>query len=163
MTRVTRSRSEVQDIIDRNVKLATTYVRKAEHFLYDLGPDHPKHPPTPGYWDLLDVMLDTAEAIVNELPESFFETTELVDWFGLREALGVDLTSSSMKHNMSDDALERAEKVVAALRRRREAWQRRRLIERLENTEGREPEEARAYLAKAAELRERHGIPKVTR
>lgn len=137
-------RMKVYEKVDRAVKLATTYVRKAEDALH--WPEAPK-PLLVGYWSLLDQMLDAAVEIAERLPDDYFEESEGGNFFGL--AVG--------RHNMSDDLLERAQKVLAAVEARRAGAKDARRIAALENTEGRTPEEAELYRAKAKQLRRAAG------
>lgn len=132
----------IYERVDRAVKLAATYVRKAEGALY--WPGAPK-PLLTGYWTLLDAMLRAAVEIVENLQDDYFVTKEGGNFFGLGYS----------RYNSSDDALERAEKVVATIRARRADGKALLQIEALENTEGRTPEEAELYRVKAAELRQR--------
>lgn len=153
-------RMERHDRLERTLKLAGTYLRKAEHYLYAYRGFQdeiiePESPPSSSYWTLLDQTLVVAFAIIEKLPDSFFESAQVEDYFGLREHLG-DFTLS--KFNSSDQPLELAEKVVAALTTRRERTNVKRKIMALENPDGRTPEENEAFKAKARELRERHGI-----
>jgi hypothetical protein len=139
------ARAAISDYIERSVKMATTYLRKAENGLYEISP------PSTYYWTLLDQALETASSIILKLPDEFFEGTPSTDPLGLGLGGG--------RFNLSDGPLEAAEKVVAALKARRERGDALRRIEALENTTGRTPEEAESYIATAAGLREKHGIP----
>lgn len=152
-----QERMKTHDTIDRAVKMATTYLRKAEDFLY-LGPPHTPHAPKEpltGYWSLLDQAISTATAIVEKLPDKFFLSEAVEDYFGLRAAMKEAGLPIDDKFNSSDGPLEEAEKLVAAIRARREHGKLMGTIMALENTTGRTDEEAAAFLAKAAELRER--------
>lgn len=138
---------------DRSVKMATTYLKKARDGLYWLP-----WPPSVWHQWLLDQALDTALEIVKYLPDDFFEWRTSTDFFGIREAieeaLGEHLdTDWSDRFNSSDEALEAAEKLVAAIRARRERGKMLERIARLEAVSGRTDAEAAAHLAKAAELR----------
>lgn len=140
-----RERIERYERVDRTVKLAVTYLRKASVFL---NPDEAETPSS--YWGLLDQSIETATDIVDALPNSFFESTVIGDPFGLVSAMHGDPRS---RHNLSDDPLEKARALVAALERRREREQVLRRIAQLENVEGRTPGEAEVFLARAARMR----------
>ena len=129
--------SEQWDRIDLTVKRAISYTRSAEAKLglFKIAP--------PSYWTLLDQSIETATSIVETLPDDYFEETDVPDLFGL----GVT------RHNMSDETLERAEKLVAAILARRDRERTLRRIRALENTTGRTPEETAEYQRKADELR----------
>lgn len=132
--------------LDRNAKLARTYMRKAEDMMY--AAEHVGAPVPTTYWDLLDQALDLAAALLESkaaLPESYFTEEQTEDLFGL----GVS------KINLSDSVVERVVKVQAALNERRSEGKLARRIAALENVEGRTPVEAEAFLAKARKLRER--------
>jgi hypothetical protein len=131
----------------RAVKLAITYLRKAESWLYP----HPPLPHDPAYWTLLDQGIETATEIVRALPGSFFCDERVEDTFGM-------LGGGTHTLNLSDSVLEQAKKLVSEIEGRRERGDALRRIGQLEDTTGRTPEEAKAYLAKASELRERHGL-----
>jgi hypothetical protein len=135
------------EIVDRTVKMATTYLKKATDalFWYD------RRPLLTGYWTLLEQALDTAGDIVGELPDDYFEVTETEDYFGLNEG-------RPMRYRMGDDALEKAEKLVAAIKARCERGDALRTILQLEDTTGRTEDEAKSYRAKAAELRRRYSL-----
>lgn len=124
---------------ERALKFAITYLRKATMML------HPRdywQRVSSAYWTLLDEALDTACEIVKELPDEFFVTEEVESVFGLPGG----------KLNLSDGPLEKVEKLVALLERRRSEGKKQRRIALLSNVEGRTPEEAEAFRAKAAEL-----------
>ncbi len=124
------------DRIDRLVKTATTYARKAEAALDWAAYAKVSIPVSPSYPTLLDALLDAAAAIVKRgIPDDYFDKTD--------------------GYNLSDDMLERARKVVAAIEDRRVEASDEARIRALENVQGRTPEEAAAYLAKAAEMRQR--------
>lgn len=147
----------LRDKVELAVKMATTYLRKASGALYWTTADRAtKVRPIPSdYWALLDQALDTAADIIDALPEDFFEDRPLGDPLGINEELGF---SSDELFNMSDGPLERAEKVIAAIRARRERTVALRRILALERTDGRTEDEAAAYRAKAADLRRQHGV-----
>lgn len=138
------TRAEAYEKRERAVKLAQTYLRKSEAWLYC----DPPLPPSSSYWDLLDTALGVAFEILRKLPDDYFETTPVENWLGLPSGLLPTV-------NLSDAPHERVEKIVKLLEERRTSAKRRRRIVLLEQVEGRSPEEAEAYLAKAAELRER--------
>lgn len=138
--------AKMYERLDRNAKLARTYMRKVENLMY--AAEHAEVPIPTTYWDLLDQALDLACALLESkvaLPESYFVDTQSEDFFDL----GIT------KINLSDSVVERVVNVEAALRERRSAGQLARRIALLENVEGRTPAEAEAFLAKARELRER--------
>lgn len=141
------TRVEAYEKRGRAVKLAVTYLRKAELWLYP----HPGLPDDPAYWTLLDQGIETATEIVRALPDSFFRDERVDDTFGM-------LGGGTHTLNLSDSVLEHAKKLVAEVERRRERGDALRRIGQLENTTGRTPEEAEAYRAKASELRERIGL-----
>lgn len=136
-------RARIYEKVDRSVKTATTYLRKASHLLYVAR--HHDLPLSTNYWTLLDQALATAVDVVEALPDDFFEDVPAGD----------SMLGSLDGFNLSDGPMEAAEKVVAALQARRAALATTRLIAKLENTRGRSPEEAAVYLAKAEELRSR--------
>lgn len=139
-------RLALRDKVDRTTKMAATYLRKASDALHW----NEDRPIPVSYWSLLEQALATALDVVEELPDDYFETYAIDDIFGL----GI----GGSKHNVSDEALERAEKLVAVLRQRREREAIRRRIAALENTNGRTDAEAESYRAKALELRREHGM-----
>lgn len=103
------------------------------------------------YWALLDQAIQTATDVVEALPADFFESTFTPDYFGMRAVFG-ELWSHD-KSSLSDQPYEAAQKLVAAFEERRKGAQRAALIARLEDTNGRTPEEAALYREKAAQLR----------
>jgi hypothetical protein len=126
--------------LDRRLKLARTYMRGADDLLYiDWHGDIP-----PLYWDLLEHALILALDITEKLPDDFFASRDVDDFFGL----------GGGRINLSDTPFERAEKLMAALQKRRRQAGKLRRIKLLENVTGRTPEEAEAFRAKAAELRQ---------
>lgn len=136
-------RASLYEKIDRSVRTATTYLRKASGLL-DVARHHDL-PISTNYWTLLDAALEAALEVAHALPDDFFEDVPAGDsMFGSLNAF-----------NISDGPMEMAEKVVAALQARRTTLAATRLIAKLENTTGRTPEEAAAYRAKATELRSR--------
>lgn len=143
----------LSDKIDLAVKVATTYLRKSGNALYWTTKDRTTRirPISSWYWALLNQALDTANDIVKELPDDFFEDRPLGDPLGINDELGL---SSNERFNLSDEPLEKAEKVVAALQARRKRTVVLRKIHALENTDGRTEEEAKVYRAKADELRQ---------
>ena len=143
--------------LERPVKLARTYIRQARDLLHDKAWGDKGKPLPTLYWDLLGESLELAETIIEYLPDDFFVSGEVEDFFGLRAAMG-DLALG--KYNSSDDPLEAARKVVAAIEKRRERGDGLLLIMALENVNGRTPEEAEQFLKKAAELRRKLEIPK---
>jgi hypothetical protein len=129
---------------ERAVKLATTYTRKAEWWIEPgLGPDG--LPFDFAYSTLLDAALVIAPKIVAAMPD---------DWF-VTEPAGVSVFGPHDAYNLSDDMLEAAESVVAAIRQRRDDVKTEERIRKLEVVTGRTSEEAAAFRAKAAELRAR--------
>ena len=142
-----QERTRLCDKIDRYVTTASSYLKGASRWLYAEDKDLDI---SPRYWDLLDQALVTATEIVEKLPDSFFEFEPLGDPFGMASRFGWD---QSEKFSSSDRPLEEAEKLVAMLHKRRKRTGALRVIRALEAVEGRGPEEAAAYLAKAAELR----------
>lgn len=142
------------DKFTRMMRTTTTYLRKTRAWLYNDPPNITE------YWSLLDEVITTANEIVERLDDSFFSSEETEDYFGLRarlqEAMG--LTGPLADHSMSDEPLEAAQKLVAAIEARRGRGSHLAQIRRLEAVEGRTPEEKELYLAKASELRERHGL-----
>src|SRR5882762_6145733 len=143
-----RERLAAYDFVDRNVKRATTYTRKAAHLLWAYDKEMLPARPT-SYWTLLDQTIQTATDIVRALPNDFFESTETPDYFGMRAVLG-DWRSKS---SLSDEPYEATQKLLRAFEERRKGAQRAALIARLEDTTGRTPEEAALYQAKADKLR----------
>lgn len=141
-------RMAIYDRVDRNAKLATTYLRKASDWLHDVKPI-----PTQ-YWALLDAALAAAVEIVAKLPDSFFVSEPTEDWLGL--------AVRGEKLNLSDGPLEAARKLVTALEGRRRRVDVLRKVGRLEDPSGRTPEEAALFAQKAAELRARHELPSET-
>lgn len=131
----------LQEQIERSVKMAIAYLRRAESAIHWTE----RRPIDVAYWRLLEQALSTAAEIVKALPDSYFEDDVSDDFFGL----GIGGTP----FNMSDGPVELADKVVALLKDRRVDVVLLRKIRALENTTGRTPEEAKLYLAKAAELR----------
>lgn len=138
-------RRRAYETVDRTVKLAATYTRKAADALH--WTDAPS-PPVVGYWTLLETMLRAAVDIAGELPDAFYETTTERSF----------LDGQPMKLNLSDEADERARELVALIERRRGETGVRKQIAALENVDGREPEEAELYRAKARELRASKGV-----
>jgi hypothetical protein len=132
--------------VERSVKMATTYLRKAENMLHFWS----GMPVSPLYWTLLDQAIETATEIVEALPASYFESEKTQDFLGLSQLFEID---GSDEYNMSDSTLELAQKLVATIEARREREKQVRLIMKLENTVGRLPEEAEAFQSKATELR----------
>lgn len=133
---------EEADRVARTVKFAATYLRKAT----DLGLQY--RPVSSDFWTLLDRALESSLDIVRALPDDFFAgytATSLLD-------------GQPFKNNLSDGPLEAAERLVQAIKDRREREDVRRKIAALEDTTGRTPEEAASYEAAARSLRERHGI-----
>lgn len=139
-------RTAMYDKAQRHAKRATAYLKNASVWLPFLSGQ--KMPPPVDYWQLLDAALDTAADIVEALPDNFFVTEEATDWFGL---------GGGGKYNQSDEPLDAARKLVAAIVARRERGETLDRIRRLENVTGRTPQEARAYMAKAEELRSKMG------
>lgn len=141
--------------MERAVRMATAYVQSAERWLFSARHPHASDtemPLSPSWWTLLSQMIDTATEIVEHLPDEFFESSPVGDWFGLTTALGGD---PHHLHNSSDEPLEKARKLIAMFESRREREKVLHRIRRLENVDGREPEEANTFLAKASELRRR--------
>lgn len=133
----------------RAVKMADTYLKKAVdlhhamlHTMADLGPDH---------WldQLLETALIVATDIIELLPDHYFSESQL------ENVLGLELSLADSKYNLSDTADELVEKLTKALATRRDGVKTNELIAKLENIEGRTPEEAELFKAKAAELRAR--------
>jgi hypothetical protein len=148
-------RQAIQDKVDRTVKRTTSYLKSAERFLHmGIG-----MPPSVWYWDLAEQAIGTATEVVEALPDHYFQTEELQDYFGLmdemKERLGDDWDPGPNTYNVSDDLLEKARALVAAIEKRREHEKILRRIRALENTTGRTPEEAEQYKAAAAKLREK--------
>lgn len=136
-----------QDKFSRTIKTTKTYLKKAQAWLYNDPPNMVE------YWDLLDATIQTATEIIERLPEDFFQSEEVVDYFGLRAAIFPGGLLGKM--NSSDAPLEAARALVTMIEKRRERGDAMEKIRRLEAVEGRTPEEAEVYLAKARELRER--------
>lgn len=128
------------DQVDRTVKLAVTYTRKAADALH--WPGAPS-PPLPGYWSLLETMLRAAVDIAEALPDKFYATTTERGF----------LDGQPYKFNLSEESVERARELVALLERRLGQAGRARVIAALEDTTGRTPEEAELYRAGAARMR----------
>lgn len=133
---------------DRTIKLAITYLKKSYWGLRMFQDEQPM----PGYWSLLDQCILSANDIVEALPDEFFERRPIEDALGLMATMGY---STAGGHNMSDDSLEAAQKLLDAIQERRKVASRAERIRKLEATAGRTPQEAAAYAAKAQELRER--------
>lgn len=141
---------------ERRIKLVTRHLKAAIDLLHTVDPDEPPPrtlldvPVSTSYQDLLDLMLRAARDIIEVLPDSYFESSKVEDVLGLRAILGEFLSD---KFNASDTPLEDAEKIVAMIVARRGRADVLRRAELLENVDGRTPEEAEAYRAKAVELR----------
>lgn len=149
---VYQARRDRSEWISRSVKLATTYLRKAADALGCRDVEGTTLPVDVGYWTLLERAIDAATEIVEALGDEFFESSAVADYFGIASALGLDRAE---KFNSSDEPLEAARKLVAAIEQRRRRSDQIERILALENVEGRTAEEAAAFLAKAAELRAR--------
>lgn len=147
MTSTYQERMTMTEKVDRTVKSATTYLRKASWWLLNRSETH--YVPW-WYSALLDQCVATATDIVEALPEEFFETSPLTDHFGLGGAPG--------SYNLSDDMLKEAQALVAAIEARRGRTDVLRKVGLLENPSGRTPEEAELFRSKAMQLRERHGL-----
>lgn len=143
-----RERMALREKVERSAKMATTYLRKAGGALH-WSTDRPI---SVSYWTLLEQALQTALDIVEELPDDFFVSSEVEDYFGIGDAL--DLGA----HNSSDEPLEAARKLLAAIEARRERGNVMRRIVAMENTTGRTEIEAAAFREKARELRKAHGL-----
>lgn len=130
--------------IDRNVRTAETYVKKARNLLYTWEHVAPKQPMAAAYWTLVEQLLDTAHEIVERLPSDWFETTTERSFFD----------GSSFEFNHAEHTVgERLAKLNELYERRVKDARLDARIRALENTTGRTPEEAAAYQAKADELR----------
>jgi hypothetical protein len=141
-------RYKLFEATNRCVSTTVTYVKKSLAFMYA----HPKHIPiSSGYWDLLEISIDAATEITQNLPDDFFETTKSDDPFGILAANGLERDF----YNQSDEPLANARKLVAAIEARRAGTKTMRRIEQLENTVGRTEAETASYRAKAEELRSR--------
>lgn len=149
-----QERMERADKFTRMMRTTTTYLRKTRMWLYNDPPNVTE------YWSLLDEVLTTANEIVERLDDSFFSSEETEDYFGLRASLreAIGLSGPLADHSMSDGPLEATQKLLATIEKRRSRMGQLIQIKRLEAVEGRTPEEKELYLAKAAELRERHGL-----
>lgn len=134
-----RTRSEAYEARSRAVKTTRTYLHKSEAML------HADLPLDPAYWDLLDSALDVAFEILKALPDTFFQTEVAEPFFGILPGGPI---------NLSDTPNDRAVEIVKLLEERRIASIRARRIALLEQVDGRTPEEAELYLAKATQLRE---------
>lgn len=145
--------SEVRQMWERlcrDAKLATTYMRKVENGFYAYRSGSQCVEPPTDYWTLLDQALSTARMIVEVLPASFFETTDMGNpFFGMRQDSPAD-----RRHNLADGPLEAARALVSLLEARIDQTVKLELIRKLEAVQGRTPEETEAYLAKARQLRE---------
>lgn len=139
---------------ERALKLALTYVRKARDILWSgpLGRREPIEVLGIQYQWLLEEMVDVACEIAKLLPDDYFVSEEITDYFGLLKAVGVE---AGGKFNASDAVYESAKKLVAVLEQRRESEKTLRIIRALESNEGRTPEEAELHLAHARRLREK--------
>lgn len=133
---------------ERAIKLASTYLRKAEAYLYEQR--RAGEPPSANYWSLLDVAIGVATEIVESLGDDFFEQEVTPDFFGLMDKFGLD---KNEKSSLSDEPYEAAQKLLTLFEARRGRTAVLGRIRLLESVEGRTPEEAEAYLAKARELR----------
>jgi hypothetical protein len=119
---------------ERSAKLASTYLGKTTAYLQggtEIFESYMER--------LLGEALDAALVLVEALPDEPF-----VDY-------GVE--NGVKQWNLHESWHENAERLVAAIARRCENVGAEALIAKLENVEGRTPEEAKAFLAKAAELR----------
>jgi tetratricopeptide (TPR) repeat protein len=140
---------------DKYVRAATSYLRGARDRLrvYDFSSPPPREridvPMGTAYWSLLDAAIETATEIVEELPDDFFESYEVQDYFGLAETFG-----PLGKTSQADEPFEKAQKLLAAFEGRLKRGELLRRIQALETTNGRTDEEAEMYRAKAQELRE---------
>lgn len=145
-------RRVVYEARERAIRLARKHLRVARDLLWNtragarserlvLAADVPL---SPSYEQLLGDLLDVALAVVEDgLPDRYFETIPAHDSrFGHVDA-----------YCYADEAIENAAKIVAALKHRRSSGLQAERIAKLENVEGRSPEEAALYLAKAAQLR----------
>jgi hypothetical protein len=121
--------------LGRTLQLATTYLRKARD-LYGEWPPGPAR--TDAYGSLLSELVYAANQIAAMLPDDFFLEDE--DGF-----------------NWSADVKDEAMALLVTLDARRKPGEVQRRIENLENVDGRTPEEAALFRAKATELRSRRG------
>lgn len=131
-----RERLEQREKAERSAKLASTYLRKTTAYLragaeiFDVYEER-----------LFSDVLDAALALVEALPDDPF-----IDY-------GVE--NGVPQWNQYQSWRDEIEGLAAALERRCSSIGRDTLIAKLENVEGRTPEEAAAFRAKAAELRAR--------
>lgn len=133
------------DRMVRRVRTARTYLSSASAYIYT----HGTAPVMDDAEWLLRTSLEAAEVIIEKLPDDWFEEFEVEDVLGL----GV----GGQRGNLSDEYVEAVNKLSALLVQRRAAGQRKRRIRALENVEGRTPEEAALYQAKAEQLRRKGG------
>jgi hypothetical protein len=127
--------------VDRQIKLAITYLENAERLLHAHPPAFTVPPWR--YWTLLEHAIQTATTIVEALPEDFFET----------ETIQSILDGQLLQHNLSDEPQRLAQRLIDAIERRRGREKILHRIRQLENVTGRTDEEAELFKAKAAELR----------
>jgi hypothetical protein len=148
-----KDRAEFYLARERAIRLCRKHLRAARDMLWGgRAGEHAERYIDPkevtlnfSYQSLLDEMLDAAETIIERLPDDYFEISpageSIFGWVGA--------------YNLSDDTVERVEKISAALTSRRKTASKAARIAKLEAVDGRTPEEAAMYLSKAAELRER--------